>query len=342
MRWTARAMVLCAAGAMATAAAAQERPVLRYVPKHEELKYTYGGHAPVRRIAPGTRIITWTEDCYDGAVTKPGQLPTRVQPAGHENPQTGPFYVEGAVPGDTLAIHLETLEPARDYGISSLFPGFGALNGTDRTAILQPDLPETVWWYEVDRAKNVVRTKSTDGKHTWEVPLAPFLGGLGVSPAHGEARSTVVPDNFGGNMDCQEVRAGNTVYLGVRVPGGLLSFGDGHYAQGDGEIIGTAVEGAMNVQLTVDLIKGKETPWPRIENAEWIMSLGAARPLEDAARIAFKDMVQWVMEKTGLSMLDAYQFVSQNAVAPVIEIVDPLYTVLVKIPKARLPKAGKP
>ncbi len=159
-----------------------------------------------------------------------------------------------------------------------------------------------------------------------------------MSPAHGEARSTIVPDNYGGNMDCPEVRAGNTVYLGVRVPGALVSFGDGHYAQGDGEIIGTAIEGAMNVELTVDLIKGRETPWPRIENGDWMMSLGAARPLEDAARIAFKDMVLWVMEKTGLSLLDAYQFVSQNAVAPVTEIVDPLYTVLVKIPKSRLPK----
>jgi len=109
----------------------------------------------------------------------------------------------------------------------------------------------------------------------------------------------------------------------------------------DGEIIGTAIEGAMNVQLTVDLIKGRETPWPRIENSDWMMSLGAARPLEDAARIAFKDMVQWVMEKTGLSMLDAYQFVSQNALAPVIEIVDPLYTVLVKIPKRRLPAPAR-
>jgi len=94
----------------------------------------------------------------------------------------------------------------------------------------------------------------------------------------------------------------------------------------------------MNVELTVDLIKGRETPWPRIENGEWMMSLGAARPLEDAARIAYKDMVAWVVEKTGLDQIDAYQFVSQNAVAPVVEMVDPLYTVLVKIPKSRLPK----
>ncbi len=319
----------------ATVSGAQP-PVLRYIPKHEELKYTFGGVAPTHHIAPGTRIISWTEDCYDGAVTRPDQLPTKVVPAGHDNPQTGPFYIDGAEPGDTVVIHIEKLEPARDYGISSFFPGFGALNGTDRTAILAADLPEKVWFYDVDRAKNVARTKSLDGKSSWEVPLAPFLGCLGVSPGQ-EVRSTIVPDAFGGNMDCPEVRPGNTIYLGVRVPGALLSFGDGHYAMGDGEIIGTAVEGAMNVELTVDLIKGRATPWPRIENSEWMMTLGAGRPLEDAARVAFKEMVRWVQETSHLSEMDAYQFVSQNAKTPVVEMVDPEYTVLVKIEKKRLP-----
>ena len=334
MRTTSCALLLLVGAALPAA----EPPVLHYIPKHEELKYTFGGVAPTHRIRPGTRIVSWTEDCYDGAVKKPGDIPSKVQLPGHDNPQTGPFYVEGAEPGDTLAIRIEKLEPARDYGISSSFPGFGALTGTNRTAVLGPDLPETVWFYEVDRARGVARTRSQDKRLAWEVPLAPFLGCLGVSPANGEARSTIVPDDFGGNMDCPEVRAGNTVYLGVRVPGALLSFGDGHYAMGDGEIIGTAVEGAMNVALTVDLIKGRETAWPRIENAEWMMSLGAARPLEDAARIAFKDMVRWVQEKTGLSEMDAYQFVSQNASAPVVEMVDPEYTVLVKIRKDRLPR----
>ncbi len=326
---------------LAAAAAAAEQPVLVYRPAHEELKYTFGGAAPVRRIKPGTRIVTWTEDCYDGAVTKPGELPTKVQLPGHDNPQTGPFFIEGAEPGDTLAIHIEKLEPARDYGISSSFPGFGALNGTDRTAMLGEDLPETVWFYQVDRAKGVARTRSRDGKLSWEIPLAPFLGCLGVAPPGGEVRSTIVPDNFGGNMDCPEVRAGNTVYLGVRVPGALLSFGDGHFAMGEGEIIGTAIEGAMNVELTVDLVKKRDTPWPRIENAQWMMSVGASRPLEDAARIAFKDMVAWVREKTGLAELDAYEFVSQAARAPIVEMVDPQYTVLVKIEKSRLPTASR-
>jgi acetamidase/formamidase len=158
-----------------------------------------------------------------------------------------------------------------------------------------------------------------------------------VAPAGGEVRSTIVPDSFGGNMDCPEVRPGATVYLGVNVPGAMVSFGDGHYAQGDGEIIGTAIEGALNVELVINLIKKRRTPWPRIENADWIMSLGAARPLEDAARVAFKDMVEWVRERTGLGEMDAYQFVSQNARAPIIEMVDPEYTVLVKIEKRRLP-----
>jgi len=234
-------------------------------------------------------------------------------------------------------VRIEKLTPARDYAVSVASPGFGALKGTDKTAMLGAELPETVWFYAVDRAKGVARTQSQDGKKSWEVPLAPFLGCLGVAPAYGEARSTIVPGDFGGNMDCPEVRAGNTVYLGVRVPGALVSFGDGHYAMGDGEIMGTAIEGAMDVELTVDLVKRRETPWPRIENGEWLMSVGAARPLEDAARVAFKDMVRWVQEKTGLGELDAYELVSQNARAPIVQMVDPEYTVIVKIPKARLP-----
>src|SRR5437762_11634793 len=105
-----------------------EQPVLTYRPAHEELKYTFGGVAPARRIKPGTRIVSWTEDCYDGAVTKPGQLPTKVQLPRHDNPQTGPFFIECAEPGHTLAIKIEKLEPARDYGPSSSFTRLAASN----------------------------------------------------------------------------------------------------------------------------------------------------------------------------------------------------------------------
>ena len=332
------ALLLQVAASSPATVSASALPVLHVAPKHDELAYTFGGVAPRYRVKPGTRIVAWTEDCFDGVVKTTADLPSKVMAPGHDNPQTGPFFVEGAEPGDTLAIRILKLEPARTWAVSAFGPGFGALVGTDRTAILGPEFPETVWRYEVDAKKGVARSTSGDGKQSWEVPLAPFLGCLGVAPSMGEARSTIVPGTFGGNMDCPEARAGNTVYLGVNVPGGLLSFGDGHYAMGDGEIMGAAVEGAMNVELVVDLVKKSYAPVPRIENADEVMFVGSGRPLEDAARVAFKAMVGWVREATGLPELDAYQFVSQNARAPIIQLVDPEYTVLVKLEKKRLPQ----
>jgi acetamidase/formamidase len=313
-----------------------DAPVLNWIPKHDELVYTFGGATPRQRIKPGTRIVTWTEDCFDGAVKTAADLPSKKMTPGHDNPQTGPFYIEGAEPGDTVVVHILKLEPARSYAVSSFSPGFGALVGNDQTAMLGPDFPETTWRYDVDVARNVARTTSADGKHSWEVPMAPFFGCIGVSPAGGEVRTTIVPGNFGGNMDCTEVRAGNTVYLGVNVPGALLSFGDGHYAMGEGEIMGAAIEGALNVEVYVELIKKKATPIPRIENADEVMFVGSGRPLEDAARVAFKAMIGWVREKSGMSEMDAYQFVAQNAKAPVIQLVDPQYTMLVRVKKASL------
>src|SRR5436190_16503102 len=320
-------------------------PTLRWTPKHEDLVYTFGGAAPKHRIASGTRIVSWTEDCFDGMVKTAKDLPTTLIAPGHDNPQTGPFFVNGAEPGDTIAVHLLTLEPARDYAVSSFGPGFGALVGTDRTAILGPDMAETTWRYDLNANRTSARASSSDGRHTWEVPLVPFLGCLGVAPANGEVRSTIVPGVFGGNMDCPEVRAGNTVFLGVNVPGALLSVGDGHYAMGDGEIMGAAIEGAMNVEVYVEVIKravggAGASGWeliPRIENANEVMFVGSGRPLEDAARVAFKAMVGWVRERSGMTEIDAYQCVSQLARAPIIQLVDPEYTVLVKIEKRRVP-----
>jgi acetamidase/formamidase len=116
----------------------------------------------------------------------------------------------------------------------------------------------------------------------------------------------------------------------------LFSIGDGHYAMGEGEIMGAAIEGAMNVELYVEVLKGQATPVPRIENADEVMFVGSGRPLEDAARVAFKAMVRWAQRQAGMSELDAYQFVAQNSRAPIVQLVDPEYTVLVKLEKARL------
>ena len=329
--------VPAAAPAPLLTAVPADAPVLTWTPKHEDLVYTFGGAAPKHRIHPNTRIVTWTEDCFDGAVKTAADLPSKAMTPGHDNPQTGPFFIEGAEPGDTLAVHLIKIEPARPYAVSSFGPGFGAIVGTDRTAMLGPDLPETTWRYDVDAVKNVATTKSADGKYAWSVPMRPFLGCLGVAPAMAEVRSTIVPGPFGGNMDCWEVRAGNTVFLGVNVPGALLSFGDGHYAMGEGEIMGAAIEGAMHVEVFVQLIKRHHTPVPQIENADEVMFVGSGRPLEDAARVAFKAMVGWVQERTGMTEMDAFQFVSQNTLAPIVQLVDPEYTVLVKLRKDRVP-----
>ena len=321
------------------ASAPSAAPVLTYTPTHEELVYTFGGAAPKHHISSGTRIVAWTEDCFDGAVKTSKDLPSKVMTAGHDNPQTGPFFIDGAEAGDTIAVHILKLEPARNYAVSSFGPGFGALVGTDKTAMLGDDFPEMTWRYDVDAKRHVARGVSSDGKHAWEVPMAPFLGCLGVAPANGEVRTTIVPGPFGGNMDCPEVRAGNTVFLGVNVPGALLSFGDGHYAMGDGEIMGAAIEGAMNVDVYVAVIKRKFAAVPRIENSSEVMFVGSGRPLEDTSRVAFKAMVNWVREQTSMTLMDAFQFVSQNARATIVQLVDPEYTVMVKIDKARLPTA---
>jgi acetamidase/formamidase len=167
--------------------------------------------------------------------------------------------------------------------------------------------------------------------------MNPFLGCIATAPKRLESRWTVTPEAYGGNMDASQIRKGATVYLPVNVDGALLLFGDGHLAQGEGEIIGTALEAALNVRLKVDLIKGKTIAWPRIENDEYIMTTGSYRPLEDALRIAYKELVLWLINDYGYDMMDAYQLASQVGVVDVAQVVDPNYTVVAKISKKFLP-----
>jgi acetamidase/formamidase len=173
--------------------------------------------------------------------------------------------------------------------------------------------------------------------HRIELPVEPMLGTVGVAPAGGEVRSSLVPDRFGGNMDTPQMRAGSTVFLGVNVEGAMFSIGDGHYRQGEGEACGTAVEGAMTTTLIVELIKGHAPGWPRIEDDTHWMTVGSSRPMEDSWRIANAELVHWVAELYGLDRMDAYQLCSQIAKVPVANVVDANYSVVVKAPKALLP-----
>ena len=301
------------------------------------LTYTFGGVAPVVSVRPGTAVSTWTMDCFAGRVNATTDLVSEVCDPRFINPQTGPFFVEGAAPGDTLAVHFRSITPRFARGVSTTVPLFGSLTATRFTAMLHDPLPERTWIYEIDQAAGVVRYDALDSPFQVDLPLDPMHGTVGVAPSLGEVRSSLTPGDWGGNMDTPEMRAGTTCYLGVNVDGALFSLGDGHARQGEGETCGVAVECAMDTELVVDLIKGAApTVWPRLEDDEFIMTTGSARPLEDAFRIAHSELVGWVRELTGLSSMDAYQLVSQTALTPIANVVDTNYTVVAKMAKRYL------
>jgi acetamidase/formamidase len=312
--------------------------VLTYRPDPSEFAWTFGGAPPIRTVKAGDILELWTEDAFGGKVRTPEDLVTRVIDPRFLNPQTGPFFVEGAEPGDTLAIHFISIEPSRDWGCSCTVPLFGSLSATTRTALLHDPLPERVWIYEVDREARTVTYRASESEHTTVLPLDPMHGTVGVAPALLESRSSLVPDAHGGNMDTPEMRAGATCYLGVNVEGALFSIGDGHCRQGEGETCGVAVEAAMDTVLAIDLIKRRETPWPRLETDTHLMSTGSARPLEDAFRISHADLIAWMGEEHGLEKLDAYQLLTQISESPVANVVDPNYTFLTKVKKEYLPR----
>jgi acetamidase/formamidase len=297
------------------------------------LVYVFGGVEPVAQITPGTVVTTWTRDCFAGKLTSTADLVSQVCDPRYLNPQTGPFFVEGAEPGDTLAVHFVSIEPREARGFSTTVPLFGALTATTTTAMLHAALDERTWVYQIDATERLVRFDAVDSAFTVDLPLDPMHGTVGVAPPLGEVRSALPPASWGGNLDTPEMRAGTTCYLGVNVEGALFSVGDGHARQGEGETCGVAVECAMDTVFVIDLIKGQPTPWPRLENDEFLMTTGSARPLEDAFRIAHLELVRWVAELLELSDLDAYQLVSQIALTPVANVVDTNYTVVAKLPK---------
>lgn len=310
--------------------------LIEFQPTPDQLAYTFGGKAPVATLKPGDVLSVRTEDCFGGVVRGFGDLPSRVCRFPYLNPVTGPFAVEGAEPGDTLALHFVSITPARNWGVSSTFPHFGALTSTSHTATLQPALEERVWLYDIDVASGLVRFSARNSEFTVDLPLDPMHGTVGVAPAAFESRMTITPDAHGGNMDTPELRSGVTAYFGVNVEGALFALGDGHARQGHGEVSGVAVETAMDTVLVVDLIKGVATPWPRLETDTHLMTTGSARPLEDAYRISQHDLVTWVSQLTGLDLLDSLQLVSQAGEAPVGNVVDTNYTMVAKLAKSHM------
>ena len=295
---------------------------------HQPGSYSYAFSRyiePVAHVQTGETVAIYTEDAFTGKVTRETDIPSLVK-GPYPNPQTGPIFVEGAEPGDTLAVHILDIEPTRDWAVSALSPFFGGLTSTRFTYTLQPALAEKVWIYKL---RDGMLTDTRNPKLSF--PWRPFLGTIATAPDL-EAISSLAPFDQGGNMDVPDTKPGNIVYLPVRVPGAYFFTGDCHAGQGDGELCGTALEITAKVTLRFELIKGKKLLWPRIESPDEYMTVGSARPMEDAARIAYGQLINWMVEM-GWEQIEAYQALTQIGSLYVGNMVDTTYSLVAKIAK---------
>src|SRR5437660_6811477 len=333
--WIALALL---SGMLGGTTLAAQTGTVKYHATINDVKYVYGVAQPVARLKSGDTLETNTVDAFGNAIQKPGDTLSLVK---GDNPLTGPFYIEGAEPGDTLAVKILDLQVDGNQGVGAFAPGFGALNETSYTPMLHRSLPERIWFYPIDHATNTATFKALDSNFSVKIPLHPFFGCIGVAPAGGEARSSIVPAEFGGNMDSPEASVGNTVYFPVNVLGALLYMGDGHAAMGDGEVAGAATEVPLRTRLQISLIKGQQINSPRFENEYTLITVCAYRPLDDCLRIAFRELVAWIHKDYGLSQLDAYELLSKVARIHLNEMVDPNYVIVASIEKKFLPTKKK-
>ncbi len=289
---------------------------------------TLGPHEPVLHVGDGDTIITTTVDArgFD-------QHREQVTPRG--NPQTGPFFVEGADPGDTLAVDIDEIQPNRRYGFCGSSVAPNVVDPTYVRELPQADLAE----WDVDlEAGTATLTGPESSLGQLVIPLDPMLGCFGVAAIRGQAISTATSAEHGGNMDYRGFVAGTTVYFPVFEPGALFFLGDGHAVQGDGEIVGSGIEISMNVRVTLRVLKDKKIGWPRAENDEWIMTVGNARPLDQATQHATTEMIRWLQEDYGLDALGANLLLSQCVRYELGNFFDPAYTMVCKLNKKWLRK----
>jgi len=290
--------------------------------------YTIGPYSePVLTVAPGDRIRIETRDAFDGAIRTERDKPTKRLRMPFVNPQNGPIMIEGAEPGDALAVHIETMAPRGENprGTCCMIPHFGALTGF---ATLNAPLPELTRKIYVDEKEVRWSPRVT-------LPYSPHIGTLSTSPEI-DSINSLTPDSHGGNMDLPDMGPGSITYLPVRTAGARLFIGDAHACQGDGEVCGTAVEYPSLTTIRVDVIKGWTLDWPRLEREDFIMAIGSARPLEDATRIAYRELVLWMEAEYGFDRWDAYMMLSQCGRVRLGNFVDPKFTVGAGIAKTWL------
>lgn len=300
----------------------------RFVPSHYHA--TLGSHAAVLEVESGDTIVT---QCIDSA-----GLDRHDQKVGPTpNPMTGPFAVRGAQPGDTLVVEFHRLTPTRRRGWSGVLVAPHVVDGGDVPRLAQLGSFRERWDWDVDAKSQTVTLNHPDSPlHGLRLPSQIMVGCFGVAPAHGQAISTMTSGQHGGNMDYRWLGEATRVYFPVAVEGGLFFLGDGHALQGDGEVSAAGIEIAMEAEFTLSLIKGRAPVWPRGENAEYIFTIGNARPLDQCVQHATSEMIRWLEQDYGLDAKHASLLLGQCARYDLGNIYDPAYTMVCKLPKAVL------
>jgi acetamidase/formamidase len=292
---------------------------------------------PVLHVSPGDTVETWSVDAG-------GSDAKGVHRTSGGNPLTGPFYIDGALPGDTLVVHFNRLRLNRDSAISSPLIVNSALTSDYIEQRKRIDGYNADWKLDVTTGFASLQ-KPTETMKDYRVPLAPMLGCVGVAPPGGMQYRSGFLGNFGGNMDYNQVREGVTVYLPVYVPGALLFIGDGHAAQGAGELTGNALETSMDIEFTVDFkprLSGNGASSPRFENADYFMASGIAGSLDQAFREATTNLVRWLEQMYGLNAAQVSSVLGTAMVYDVAEVVDPESHVVAKVPKSVLSALPRP
>lgn len=293
--------------------------------------YVYGPYVdPVLTVDPGAVVSAETHDAFEGKIRYETDKPTEILNFPYLNPQNGPIFVNGAEKGDTLAVYIKSIVPRGEQprGTTVIMPEFGGLVPTADTAMMNAPLPERVKKLHIDENGTRWNDKIT-------LPYEPFIGTIGTSPEI-EAISALQPDYYGGNMDLPDVGVGAVIYLPVNRKGALLYLGDCHAAQGDGELCGVAIEHPTVSTIQIDLIKGWPVRTPRLETKDFIMSIGSTRPMEDATRMAYRDLIRWMAADYGFEEIEAYMLLTQCGRVRLGNIVDPKYTMGASIKKSFL------
>lgn len=287
---------------------------------------TFATHEPALYIADGDEVETTTVDAsgHDGngeAVARGG------------NPLTGPFWVEGAEPGDMISVRIDHLRPNRTTGYGRAMLAANTVDPDFVVSLDQGAKSSRVDWSIDLKAATTKLIDPPAGLDRLVLQLEPMIGCIGVAPSHDQALTSATSGDYGGNMDYRGVAAGAVLYFPVFAPGGLLFVGDCHALQGDGEMSGTGIEVSADLTFTVGLHKGVDLRWPRGESATHRFTLGNARPLDQAVQHATTEMVRWLRADFGLSASAAGLLMSQSVEYDLGNMYDPAYTMVCKMPK---------